>query len=60
MVRRSPLTAAELLLQQQIEERRRAKARGRIAKLLAKKRGDTRKMPLSGKAALAAIKAGRW
>jgi hypothetical protein len=60
MVRRSPLTAEELLLQEQTEERRKAKARGRVAKMLAKKRGDTIKMPLSGKAALAAIKAGHW
>jgi hypothetical protein len=44
----------------QIEDRRRAKSHARIAKLLAKKRGDLRKMPLSGKAALAAINAGKW
>jgi hypothetical protein len=42
------------------EAKRRAKARARIAKLLAKQRGDLTKMPLSGKAALAAIKSGRW
>jgi len=60
MVRRSPLTAEAKRLHDEIEERRRAKARARIAKMLAKKRGDTRRMPLSGKAALAAIRAGQW
>lgn len=34
------------------EERKRRKAAGRIAKMKAKKAGDTTKMPLSGKAAL--------
>jgi hypothetical protein len=56
----SPLCAVGQLLLAQIEDRRRAKSRARIAKLLAKKRGDLRKMPLSGKAALAAINAGKW
>jgi hypothetical protein len=60
MTRRSPLSAEAKLLQEQIENRRRAKSRARIAKLLAKRRGDLSKMPPSGKAALAAIKAGRW
>jgi hypothetical protein len=60
MVRKSPLTAEALLLADQIETRRKAKARARIAKLLAKKRGDLRRMPLTGKAAMAAIKAGAW
>ena len=60
MVRRTKLTAEALLLQEQIEDRRRAKAKARIAKMLAKKRGHTKRMPLSGKAALAAIRAGRW
>jgi len=60
MVRRSPLDAEALLLQEQVENKRRAKARGRIAKMLAKKRGETRRMPLNGKAALEAIKAGKW
>jgi hypothetical protein len=60
MVRRTPLTVEEQLLLDQIEARRRAKARGRIAKLLAKKRGELKRMPLSGKAALAAIRNGKW
>jgi hypothetical protein len=60
MTRKSPLTAEALLLAAQIESRRKAKSRARIAKLLAKKRGDLRKMPLSGKAALHAIAAGKW
>jgi hypothetical protein len=60
MTRKSPLTAEALLLAEQIETRRKAKARGRVATLLAKKRGDLCKMPLSGKAALKAIAAGTW
>jgi len=60
MVRRSPLTPEATLLRNEIEKRRRAKARGRIAKMLAKRRGDLKRMPLSGKAALAAIRAGQW
>jgi hypothetical protein len=60
MIHRSPLSPEATLLLNQIEDRRRAKARARIAKLLAKKRGHLRRMPLSGKAALAAIKAGQW
>jgi hypothetical protein len=56
----SPLTPEATLLLNEIENRRRAKARGRIAKLLAKKRGDLRRVPLTGKAALAAIRAGQW
>jgi len=59
MVRRSPLTAEEQKLLDEIEERRRAKARGRIAKMLAKKRGDLNRMPLSGKDALKAIARGK-
>jgi hypothetical protein len=60
MVRRSQLSAEAKLLQEQIENKRRAKSRARIAKMLAKKRGETTRMPLSGKAALAAIRNGRW
>jgi hypothetical protein len=45
--------AAEITAEQ--AERKQAKARGRIAKLKADKAGERRKMPLSGKAALAAI-----
>jgi hypothetical protein len=55
----SPLTPDALLLRDQIENRRRAKSRARIAKLLAKKSGKTRRMPPEGKAALAAIEAGQ-
>jgi hypothetical protein len=40
----------------EIEEKKKAKARGRIATMKAKQSGDTRKMPLTGKAALAAIR----
>jgi hypothetical protein len=60
MVRRSPLTPEATLLAKAIESRRLAKSRARIAKLLAKKQGHLRRMPLSGKAALTAIRAGKW
>lgn len=40
------------------EERKKAKARGRIAKLKAKQSGETRRMPLQGKEALALIRGG--
>jgi hypothetical protein len=48
--------AAEVIRQEQ-EERRKTKARNRIAEMKAKQSGETRKMPLSGKAALAKINA---
>ena len=54
MVRKSPLDAEGALLLRQIEARTKAKSRARIAKLLAKRRGDLQRMPLSGKAALGA------
>src|SRR5262245_40024608 len=60
MVRRSPLTPEARLLADQLEARRLAKSRARIAKLLAKQRGDLKRMPLSGKAILAAIRTGKW
>jgi type IV secretory pathway VirB10-like protein len=47
--------AAEAIRQEQAE-RKTAKARGRIAKLKAAQAGDTKRMPLTGKAALAAIR----
>jgi len=40
----------------EIEEKKRLKAKGRIATMKAKKAGETQKMPLTGKAALAAIR----
>jgi hypothetical protein len=54
-LRRSPDPAAEAIRAEQAEARR-LKATGRIAKLKAQKSGETRKMPLTGKAALAAIR----
>lgn len=48
--------ATEILKEQ--EETKRKKARGRIEKMKAKQRGDLKKMPLSGKAALEAIRNG--
>jgi hypothetical protein len=60
VVRKSPLTPEAASLLREIEARRKARSRARIARMLAKKRGDLRKMPLSGKAAMAAIKAGTW
>jgi hypothetical protein len=47
-------------LHDEIEARRLAKAKARIAKMLAKKRGELKRMPVSGRAALAAIRAGKW
>jgi hypothetical protein len=60
MVRKSPLTPEAASLLREIEARRKARSRARIAKLLAKRRGDLKRMPLSGAAALAAIRVGRW
>lgn len=48
--------AAEIKAEQ--DETKLRKSRGRIAKMKAKKSGETRKMPLSGRAALAAIRNG--
>jgi hypothetical protein len=60
MRHKTPLTSEATLLAKAIEDRSLAKSRARIAKMLAKKRGDLKRMPLSGKAALAAIAAGKW
>ena len=49
--------AAEQIKAEQVE-RRRAKSLVRVGKMKAKQRGDTRKMPLSGKDALKFIKEG--
>lgn len=54
-LRRQPDPATAQLVAEQ-EETKRLKARGRIATLKAKKSGETRRMPLTGKAALAAIR----
>jgi hypothetical protein len=54
-LRRSPDPVAEAIKAEQAETKR-LKASGRIAKLKAKQSGETRKMPLTGKAALAAIR----
>lgn len=43
-------------IRQQIKENIARKARGRIERMKAKQRGDLKKMPLTGKAALAAIR----
>lgn len=54
--RSSPVDAvAQAMLDEQADLKKR-KARGRIAKLKATQAGETRKMPLTGKAALAAIR----
>jgi hypothetical protein len=60
MTRKSALSPEARLLADEIENRRLAKSRARVAKLLAKQRGDLNKMPPSGKAALAAIRTGKW
>jgi hypothetical protein len=54
-LRREPDPVAEQLKAEQAETKR-LKARGRIATMKAKQSGETRKMPLTGKAALAAIR----
>lgn len=54
-LKRSDMDAADQIRQEQADTKRR-KAQGRIATMKAKKSGETRKMPLTGKAALAAIR----
>jgi hypothetical protein len=53
--RKKPDPVAEQIVAEQKDLKRR-KAQGRIATMKAKKSGETRKMPLTGKAALAAIR----
>jgi hypothetical protein len=53
--RQSPDPVAEQI-RTEIAETKRKKAAGRIAKMKAKKSGETKRMPLTGKAALAAIR----
>ena len=50
--------AAREAIKAELAERTKAKAAGRIAKMKAKQSGETRKMPLTGKAALDAIRNG--
>lgn len=57
---KTPLSAEAEILAAEIALKKRAKSLARIAKMLAKKRGDLKKMPLSGKMALKAIAAGKW
>lgn len=54
-LRRTPDPVAEQIKQEQAETKRK-KAQGRIAKMKAKQAGDLKRMPLTGKAALAAIR----
>ena len=54
-LRRSPDPVAEAIKVEQAETKR-LKAQGRIAKMKAKQSGETKRMPLTGKAALAAIR----
>lgn len=54
-LKRTPDPVAEQIKAEQAETKR-AKARGRIERMKAKQRGDLKKMPLTGKAALAAIR----
>ena len=53
--RKKPDPVAEQIVAEQKDLKRR-KAQGRIATMKAKKSGETRKMPLTGNAALAAIR----
>lgn len=59
-LRRSSLTEADMQAAQavadEISERNKLKAKGQAAKRKARDSGETKKMPLSGKAALAAIR----
>jgi hypothetical protein len=55
-LRRSTDNAAIEQITQELAETKRKKAAGRIAKMKAKQSGAMRKMPLTGKAALAAIR----
>jgi hypothetical protein len=57
-LQRSKPDAVGEQIAKEIAERSKAKARGRIAKMKAKKSGETRKMPLTGRAALDAIRNG--
>lgn len=56
-LRRTPDPIAEQIKEEQAATKK-AKARGRIDKLKAKKSGETKKMPLTGKAALDHIRNG--
>lgn len=47
---------AAAALKQEIDDRKKSKARARSETMKAKQRGDTRRMPLTGKAALEAIR----
>ena len=55
-LKRKPDTVAAEEIKAEQAETKKAKAAGRIAKMKAKKAGDLKKMPLSGKAALDYIK----
>ena len=55
--RAQPSPQAEAI-KAEIAEKKKAKAKARIEKLKAKQRGDLKKMPLTGKAALEAIRNG--
>ena len=57
-LRRSRPDAAALAIAAENEAKRKAKSHGRIAKLKAQQSGETKKMPLEGKAALAKIMGG--
>jgi hypothetical protein len=55
---RSKIEPATVELAQEIAETKKLKTKGRIEKMKAKKRGDLKKMPLGGQAALDFIKNG--
>lgn len=52
----APGAAAAVEVRAEQAERRKAKSRGRIAKMKAKAAGDTKRMPLTGKAAMEFIR----
>ena len=55
LARKSPLSPAAVNVLEENEVVRKRKSAGRIAKMKAGQSGETKRMPLSGKAALAAI-----
>ena len=58
-LQRRPLSPEAAEIATEIAEKKKAKARGRIEKMKAKKSGATKAMPLSGKAALDLINSGK-
>lgn len=56
VLRRTPLTPEAKAILAEQADRTRTKSRARIAKMKAKQNGDTKRMPLTGRAAIEAIR----